>query len=496
VEEGRAAPAASDRPGGVEEAAGVRRVMILTAGAGSGHNVAAEALREAFGRAPGVASVQVLDALELTSDLYRQLYSRAYFAMVEAVPWVVGWGYDYLNPPFRTGEVGLLWDRLNGSAVTAAIRDAQPDTVVCTHFLPARLTSLLLARGELRAGLSVVLTDYDVQGLWLSSPFGRYFVARDETHRYLADIGLPADRVSVCGIPVRPEFGRPLDAAAVLARYRLRPDRPVLLLSAGAAGGAYTRQVVEQTLQMSHPVQAVIVCGRNEQLRSELEALLAAHSDRYRVLGYTTDMPDLMRVATLFVGKPGGVSVAECMAAGLPAVLVKPIPGQEERNSDFLLEEGAAVRCNYPTTVGYKIDRLLGDPARLRRMAANARRLGRAGAAACIAETALADPPAPLWISRAARRAILAAVEAGATAGADQPRRQARTLVEARTGRSVAVVTTAQLDSIAASLAAGPLSLTPAALAALKARGADRDLLRTLGQALGHQEGMAVAPAD
>jgi processive 1,2-diacylglycerol beta-glucosyltransferase len=477
------------------------RVLILTAGSGSGHNVAAEALRAAFEGAPGVASVRVLDALELTSDLYRELYARAYFGLVETVPWIVGWGYDYLDPPFRTGALGLLWDRLNASEVTAAIRNERPDTVVCTHFLPARLTSLLLARGELRARFSVVLTDYDFQGLWLSSPFGRFFVARDETRQYMADIGLPADRITVSGIPVRQAFSQPLERADVLARHGLRPDGPILLLSAGAAGAAYTRQVVEQTLQMQHAFQAVVVCGRNQELRAEMEALVAPRADRYRVLGYTTDMPALMRVAALFVGKPGGLSAAECTAAGLPAVLVRPIPGQEERNSDYLLEEGAAVRCNYPTTVGYKIDRLLGDPARLRRMAANAHRLGRPDAAARVAETALGDEPAPLWITRAARRAILTAVDEGSPARGDDPDRRVGTLVDVATGTSVAVVTAAQLSSVAPRLASGPtsdgaLSLTPRALGALRVRGVERDLIRTLGRALGQREEMSVAAND
>src|SRR5436309_1305578 len=133
-------------------------------------------------------------------------------------------------------------------------------------------------------------------------------------------------------------------------------------ISAGAAGGAYAQAVVAQTLRMRNPFQAVVVCGRNLKLKEEITTLVAAQADRYRVLGYTSDIPDLMRVATLFVGKPGGLSSSECMAAGLPMVLVKPIPGQEVRNSDFLVEEGAAVRCNYDTTIGYKIDSLLDDP--------------------------------------------------------------------------------------------------------------------------------------
>ena len=90
-------------------------------------------------------------------------------------------------------------------------------------------------------------------------------------------------------------------------------------------------------------------CGRSATLRDDIVRRTHTQAGRFRVLGYTDRMADLMRVANLFVGKPGGLSSSECMAAGLPMVLVNPIPGQEERNADYLLEEGAAIRCNYET---------------------------------------------------------------------------------------------------------------------------------------------------
>src|SRR5215218_8836275 len=153
---------------------------------------------------------------------------------------------------------------------------------------------------------------------------------------------------------------------------------------------------------MRNDFQAVVVCGRNEKLKSQIEGLVGFHRDRYRVLGYTNDMSDLIRTATLFVGKPGGLTSSECMAAGLPMILIHPIPGQEVRNSDFLLEEGAAVRCNYETTVGYKIDQLLAEPDRLLHMSESARRIGRPQAGQQITSMVLADQSRPLWISQAA----------------------------------------------------------------------------------------------
>jgi processive 1,2-diacylglycerol beta-glucosyltransferase len=465
-----------------------RRVLILAAGIGSGHNIAAGVLESSFQAAPEVDAVQKLDILESTNEVYRALYDDGYFALVEAVPWLVGWGYDESDAPFRLAHWVSLWDRINTTATAKAIKAFRPDIVVCTHFLPTRLVSLMLTRGVLEARLAVVTTDYDFQGLWLSSPFNHIFVARDETKAHMDAIGVPVDRITVSGIPVGSGLGDAVDRDAVLTRYGLRPDRPTLLISAGAAGGAYTQTIVQQTLRMRHDFQAVVVCGRNDQLKSQIEGLVAFNRDRYRVLGYTTDMPDLVRTATLFVGKPGGLSSSECMAAGLPMVLIHPIPGQEVRNSDFLLEEGAAVRCNYETTVGYKIDQLLAEPGRITRMAENARRIGRPEAGPQVTSAVLGDESPPLWISHAAQKSVLASSERGIAAANLYAGRRVRTLINAPTGLSAGVITTAQLDSLLPAKAGGGsgtnLSLSAEQISNLRRR-TEPGLLFTLRRILG-----------
>ncbi len=440
--------------------------MILAAGIGSGHNIAASVLESCFRAAPEVDAVQKLDILEATNEVYRTLYDDGYFALVEAVPWLVGWGYDANDPPFKLAKWISLWDRINTTGTAKAIKAFRPDIVVCTHFLPTRLVSLMLTRGVLEARLAVVTTDYDFQGLWLSSPFNQFFVARDETKAYMAAIGVPTDRISVSGIPVRPGLGDQVDRETVLGRYDLRPDRPILLISAGAAGGGYTQTIVQQTSRIRNDFQAVVVCGRNEQLKRQIEGLVAFHRDRYRVLGYTDDMADLIRTATLFVGKPGGLSSSECMAAGLPMVLIHPIPGQEVRNSDFLLEEGAAVRCNYQTTVGYKIDKLLAEPDRIRRMAESAKRIGRPEAGSRITSAVLGDESPPLWISHAAQKSVLASSEQGISAASLYAGRRVQTLINAPTGQSAGVITTTQLDSLLPKTAGGASSGTDLSLSA------------------------------
>lgn len=470
-----------------------KRVMILSAGVGSGHNAAAGAVEAEFARSPGVEAVSSVDVLDLTNDLFRTLNDDAYFGLVDAAPWLVGWGYDMMDVPFRSKGAMSAWDQLNTTRVVRAIRDFEADTIVCTHFLPARVVSLLLGRGRLQATMSVVTTDYDFQGMWLTAPFNRYYVARDETRAHMVEIGLPADRITVSGIPVKKEFSAPVDRDSVLARYELRPDVPILLISAGAAGGEYTKAVVSQTLAIQNPFQAVVVCGRNEQLREAVEALVAPSPDRYRVVGYTTEMAALMRVATLFVGKPGGLSSSECMAAGLPMVLINPIPGQEVRNSDFLLEEGAAVRCNYSTTIGYKIATLLDAPDRLVRMQANARRVGRVDAAAAIAFGALAETSRLVWISREAQRVIRYGVQQGLSARTRSAGGNVETVVDASSGVSVALVTHADLRRIASLLPRGlrlwpELRVTAGLITHLKRRRLTADAVAVLDNALGAAE--------
>lgn len=479
--------------------------MVLSAGVGSGHNTAAAALESEFGRRGNLEEVQRVDVLDLTSDLFRTLQDDAYFGLVDAAPWLVGWGYDVNDVPFRSQGAMSVWDQLNTTPVVNKIKAFAPDVVVCTHFLPARIVSLLLGRGRLQATLSVVTTDYDFQGMWLTAPFNRLFVARDETRAHMVEIGLPADRITVSGIPVRREFGEPADRDAVLARHQLRPDVPILLISAGAAGGEYTKAVVAQTLAIPNPFQAVVVCGRNEQLRDAITTLVASSPSRYRVIGYTTEMAALMRAATLFIGKPGGLSSSECMAAGLPMVLINPIPGQEVRNSDFLLEEGAAVRCNYLTTIGYKIASLLDAPDRMARMAADARRIGRRDAAEVIVSSALAETSQLVWISREARRAIRNGVQQGPSVPARSARNQVKTVVDVSTGVSVALVTSADLRRIASLLPPDmslepELRVTPGLIAHLKRRRAATDAVAVLDNALGTADEVALEirrePAD
>ncbi len=426
-----------------------KRVLILSTSAGSGHKVAASALEKVFCRYAEVEQVVNKDALELTNEAHRSLYSKVFLELVQKYPRFLGWWYDESDEPWKTDDMRLMLDRLNAEPLVKFIKHFDPDITVCTHFMPAGIISHLLSKKELHTILSIVTTDYDFHSMWLSQLFHRYFVALDETKAHLIALGLPESHITVSGIPVDPAFSTPVHHADVLAKYDLRPDKPVLLLSAGTFGNSLMKTVVEQFLQLRHDVQTVIICGKNRELRRDIEVLVAAQPTSFRVLGYTHDIANLMKIATLFIGKPGGLTSSECMAVGLPMVICMPIPGQEERNSDHLLEKGAAIKCNDLTVVAYKIDKLLDDPDRLQQMRINTRRLGQPHAAQIIAETLLKAPDiSPMYIDKETRQRMAEAARGtiGIPHFARPQNGEQVLLYDAQTGVLIGVITKLQLQ--------------------------------------------------
>ena len=369
------------------------KVLILSASAGAGHLRAAEAVRKAFIELDAAREVQHIDALDYTNKLFRTMYSKAYLELVNAAPDVLGWLYDQLDKPWRNERRRLALDKLNTRPFVKMLEQYQPDIAVCTHFLPAEIISWLKAKRRLGCRQAIVVTDLDVHAMWLCHHYEQYFVAMDETREHLAALGIPPDKITVSGIPIDPVFARPKDRRQMRIKHDLDPDRTTILVSAGGFGVGPIEKVMSALLQLRHAAQIVVICGRSEKLRRKMERIAQrqpAGNATLKIIGYTTEMDEYMAAADLAVGKPGGLTSSEALASGLVLVIVNPIPGQEERNSDHLLEEGAAIRCNNLPVLAYKIDSLLDDPVRLAAMRANVRRLARPRAAYDIVNKLLA----------------------------------------------------------------------------------------------------------
>lgn len=370
------------------------RVLLLSASSGAGHVRAAQALEKAFA-ARGDCLVEHVDVIEHVSKVFQRLYDKTYISMIRRAPELMGLLYERTDKPWEKMRSRLAVDRLNTQPMIRMLKRAQPDLCIATHFLPGEIIAWLKAKKKLRAHNAVVVTDYDVHAMWLCRTVDRYYVAIPEAAEYLSGIGVPREILRVTGIPVDPLFSVPLERGTARKHLGLDATAPAILIAAGGYGIGPVEQLVRDLLALQKAWQIVAIAGKSEQVKKKLEDIAAragnlpSGAPRLVPVGFTKEMDQYMAAADLLVGKAGGLTTSEALSRALPMALIEPIPGQEERNADHLLEEGAAIRCNNLPAAAWKIAGLMNDAQRLTRMKDAARKLGHPNAAADIAADAL-----------------------------------------------------------------------------------------------------------
>lgn len=364
-----------------------RRVALFSASVGAGHSRAAEALVAA---AEGT-DLEIVhhDILSMMPRPFVKLYRDTYLDTVNRAPKVFSWLFELTDKPFRPDAVRMMLEEASAGEMFRFLESYKPDLVLCTHFLPASLAYQRREKGKGSFCLATVVTDFDVHGMWLGTPSDHYFLAVPEARAYLRSFGVSGRAISVTGIPTHPSFSRALERTETARELGLSAELPTLLISAGGFGTAKLDATLHALKALKTKVQVVALCGRNEALLTEVRQLCEGFSQSgslLHALGFTDKMDRYMSCADLMMGKPGGLTTWESFVKGVAWVVVDPLPGQEERNTFHLLEEGVGIWAYEPRTLAHKIDSLLND-GRLPEMRANSLRMARPRAAAEILET-------------------------------------------------------------------------------------------------------------
>jgi processive 1,2-diacylglycerol beta-glucosyltransferase len=369
------------------------RILILSASVGAGHVRAAEAVELAIKRIDPEATVSNCDVLTLMPPAFGKVYRDGYFKMVARSPRVLGWLYEATDRPFHYDRLQRRIERAGAVKLLKHIRQFNPDIAICTHFLPTALLDRERQKGRCHARIISVVTDFEVHGMWLNAPSDHYFVATEEAKAHLIALRIDPSIVSVSGIPTHPLFAEKKDPVAMRRKHGLREDLKVILVSAGGFGAVNAGRMVEGLIAAKIPAQIVAVCGKSAALKASLEKIAARkRADPLpvvKVIGFTKEMDELMSAADLMLGKPGGLTTSESLVKGLAWVVVNPIPGQEEKNAIYLLEQTIGVWSDNLHTLGFKVASVLGEPGRLETMRKNSLRLGRPDAGPLIARFAL-----------------------------------------------------------------------------------------------------------
>jgi processive 1,2-diacylglycerol beta-glucosyltransferase len=361
-------------------------ILLLHATAGAGHTRAAQAVAAALKLIE--APCQLVDILDCTPALFRRMYVKSYIDLVQKAPELWGYLYDRSDVVHPAGSARvrarLAFNQLNSQPFKKLLRETAPKAIVCTHFLPLELLSDLKRRGKIDVPVHAVVTDVSPHAFWVYPHIDYYHVATPAAARELERKGYPAERIRVTGIPVDPVFARREPATAARARLGL-PERPTALLLSGGFGVGPMVEALESFRGRRAEMSLVVITGKNAVLEARCREAAAALSVPVAVQGFVTNMHEWMDAADIIVTKPGGLTTTEVLAKGKPMALVSPIPGQEQRNCEYLLEAGAAVRLYDVGDSAFHLEGWLRDDARMKRMAAAARAIARPHAARDIA---------------------------------------------------------------------------------------------------------------
>ena len=344
------------------------RIAVVACTGGAGHLRAGQALVETARSLDVPVEIEFWDVLSFTAPWFRRMYADTYLHMINRTPEL--WGYLYERTerhPHENSPLIRAFDRVNYDRYWRALKHFQPDVLLCTHFLAYLSIAQRLRRWEMRPRVHAATTDFDVHRLWIHDVVDRYYVFHQESRWQLTSKGVDENRICVTGIPVHPPFTRRVAPESVRARLGLGERRTTILVVAGGFGVGRVHEIastVASTLGRLQPrrYNLVVVCGRNEEALRRVRSAPPPPNVALHPVGFVDNMHDWMDAADLLVSKSGGLTSAEALAKGLPLVVIDPIPGQESRNADLMVEQGAAWKAIDLSHLAYKLTHILTTP--------------------------------------------------------------------------------------------------------------------------------------
>mgnify|MGYP005849874183 CR=1 FL=1 len=353
------------------------RLLVLSASIGAGHTVAAEALCQTYEEKFGGEAYH-LDFLRYIHPYLSRTVEQAYYLVTKHTPSI--WKLIYnmggaQNAPFKRLEkyIGLRKYR-------ELIEQYRPDAIISTHFLPAAIVSYLYP--DLPISNGVLLTDYVSHQLWVNPHTETYFVAHSAMKIELLTLGVEESRIKVTGIPVRPCFQNTVKSKVPVAalRAKLHIDRglPMILIMCGGNAIGPLAEVLEELNKISAAdFQVMVITGRNRRSYRDLKQVLYNTNLKGQVRGIVRNIDEYMASADLLISKAGGLTVTEALVAGLPILVIRPTPGQEDGNTAYVTREGAGIYLKDIKELAPSVLRLLEHPEILAAMSRNAKTISR-----------------------------------------------------------------------------------------------------------------------
>lgn len=393
----------------------MKKVLIMTASTGGGHNRAARAIcEELVSRSfhGEVIECKIIDSFKLVNQTMDKLISEGYEMSAKYTPTAYGRAYNisdrklFSYNEFKSNPLSLIMARKFKKLISLE----KPDLIIGTHAFPLVALSRLKkgARGEeLEEGFSEfvekgqckssfpplisVLTDYTAHQAYLQNEIDYYICGDEFVRELLIDDGIDKNSIKAYGIPVEKSFLEHRPRNLVLEELGLDKNKRTVLLMGGSFGAGNIKGTLDELVRVDRDFQVLVIAGRNNALKRSLENRIKRYDTKVdvKVIGFTKIMNDILPAVDLLITKPGGLTTTEALLKDVPMVIPYFIPGQEGENLDFLTNCGVAIRTTKKFSVKSVVKVLLDHPDRLERMKANIRGIKKLDSSENIAKLAL-----------------------------------------------------------------------------------------------------------
>ncbi|MCE5277268.1 MAG: glycosyltransferase [Planctomycetaceae bacterium] len=356
------------------------KVLMLTATVGAGHNSATAAIMEALKHSPVPLQIERLDLMTVVPRWFRAYYASGYEVVMTHMPRLYGVGYRLTNHPHgaRRGvmeSLRMAIERLAMRKLARRLVQDPPDLIVNAHFLAAPMIGRMIQAGRLPTRQVTIVTDVEVHRMWYATGVEHWFVASDYSGAFLQRWGIDPAAITVTGIPIHPKWNEPLDKDRILSEWQLPRDNPIAILTGGTEFtiGPIV-DIARDILKTCPQAYLVVLAGRDKNLLGELSKIAAAES-RLKPVSFTDRSHELVEAASVMLTKPGGITTTECLAKGVPMILMNPVPGHEGGNAEYYQRQGAAIVARGQEQIVSALKTLLDNPDRLADMGRKARAL-------------------------------------------------------------------------------------------------------------------------
>lgn len=320
------------------------KVLILSISAGGGHGHAAEALKDHINLKCAKSEVKIIDTLKYINPIIDKVIIGSYLKTLKVTPSLYGKLYTYSEGDYGiTNTISAKLSKIMTYKLMPLIDEFNPDILVCTHPFPTEMVSIMKIKYDLKIPVVSIITDYYPHASWLHAHIDAYIVANQDMVEYMICKGIPKDTIYNLGIPVKPDFTYKYNREETLCELGLYSNKTTILVMGGSLGMGKISSIYDQLNKLDKDIQIIIITGKNEKLYNELLKLKRSSTKPTSIIGFTDTVNKYMQCCDLLLTKPGGLTITEALISHIPLGLFSPIPGQEEKNAQFLLNHNLAV---------------------------------------------------------------------------------------------------------------------------------------------------------